>query len=83
MSVRNIGNEAQMFFAENQKLIDSAGRTYEADTMAVYDFNKSGMVDLNRGLNTTSIVPFKVPAGVQLFEVDDSAFSGGSRVKVS
>jgi Domain of unknown function (DUF4352)/Protein of unknown function (DUF2510) len=84
MTVRNIGNEAQTFFTQNQKLIDSAGRIYDADTAAVYDFNKSGMVDLNPGLSTESVVPFRVPEGVTItaVEVHDSAFSGGARVTV-
>jgi hypothetical protein len=84
MKVANIGNEAQTFFAQNQKLIDTAGRTYEPDTMMVYKYNQSAMVELNPGLNTTSIVPFHVAEGTQIaaVEVHDSAFSGGARIKV-
>jgi hypothetical protein len=82
MSVTNIGNEAQTFFPENQTLIDTAGREYECDTMAVYDFNKDGMIELNPGLKTVSVVPFKAAPGTAFsaVELHDSAFSGGARV---
>lgn len=86
MTVVNIGDRPQSFFPGNQKLIDTAGREYAADTMAVYQFNDRGMVlDLNPGMSLKSIVPFQVPPGVQIAEVrvHDSAFSGGATVKVS
>jgi Domain of unknown function (DUF4352)/Protein of unknown function (DUF2510) len=65
MKVTNIGNEAQTFFPQNQKLIDASGRTFEADTMAVYDFNKEGIIELNPGLGVEVAVPFKAPPGTQ------------------
>jgi hypothetical protein len=85
MNVRNIGDQAQAFFAQNQKLIDSSGRTYDADATAVYDFNQSGMVDLNPGLTASATVPFQVPNGEQFtfVEVHDSAFSGGVKVSLA
>jgi hypothetical protein len=84
MKVSNIGNEAQTFFAQNQKLVDTAGRTYDADTTSMITLNKSSMQDLNPGLSTSSIIPFQVPTGAQItaVEVHDSAFSGGARVTV-
>jgi hypothetical protein len=84
MNITNIGNEAQTFFPQNQKLIDVAGREYEVDSMAVYNFNKEGISDLNPGLTTKAIVPFKAAPGIQFsaVELHDSAFSGGARVSL-
>jgi len=86
MTARNIGDEAQTFFAGNQKLIDGSGRTYDSDSMGVYDFNQSAMIDLNPGMSTgTIVVPFKVGPGQHLafVEVHDSAFSGGAKVSLA
>ncbi|MBY0287492.1 MAG: DUF4352 domain-containing protein [Mycobacteriaceae bacterium] len=82
MQVTNIGNEAQTFFPQNQKLIDSAGREFECDTMAVYEFNDDGITELNPGLSTAILVPFQAPPNTAFsaVEVHDSAFSGGARV---
>lgn len=82
MQVTNIGDRAQTFFPQNQKLIDMQGREYEADTMAVYDFNDDGIIELNPGLSTEVVVPFQAPPGTQFsaIELHDSAFSGGVRV---
>ena len=84
MKVTNVGNEAQTFFPQNQKLIDVAGRTFDADTMAVYDFNTEGIVELNPGLGMEVAVPFKAPAGTQFsaVELHDSAFSAGVKVRI-
>jgi hypothetical protein len=85
MTVTNTGNEPQSFFANNQKLIDSAGREYAADAMAAISMNNDSMViDLNPGFNITVRVPFDVPPGTQLsaIELHDSAFSGGATVKL-
>jgi hypothetical protein len=81
MSVTNIGDKAQTFFPQNQKLIDTAGRTFEADTMAAYDFNKDGIIELNPGLGTQIVVPFKAPPGTQFtaVELHGSTLSGERR----
>jgi hypothetical protein len=85
--VRNIGDGAQTLFAQNQKLIDGEGSTYDADTMAVYDFNQQsgGTVDLNPGLTTDMTIPFRVAPGATLtfVELHDSAFSGGAKVSLA
>ncbi len=82
MQVTNIGDRAQTFFPQNQKLIDMQGREYDADTMAVYDFNDDGIIELNPGLSTEVVVPFQAPPGTEFsaIELHDSAFSGGVRV---
>ncbi len=55
MAVTNTGNEPQWFFAQNQKLIDTNGREYAADTMAAYAMNQDDAmtIDLNPGLAST------------------------------
>jgi Domain of unknown function (DUF4352) len=87
MTVTNTGNEPQSFFAQNQKLTDTNGREYAADTMAAYAMNQDDAmtIDLNPGFSINVKVPFDVPPGTQLdkIELHDSAFSGGATVKLS
>jgi hypothetical protein len=62
MTVNNIGNQSQEFFPENQKLIDTSGRQFEADSMAAMGMNRdSAMVSLNPGLRVALAIPFDVP----------------------
>jgi hypothetical protein len=85
MTVTNTGAEPQSFFAQNQKLIDTAGREYAADGMAAMSMNRDSMViDMNPGFSITVKVPFDVPPGTvpDKIEVHDSAFSGGATVDV-
>jgi len=86
MTVRNVGNEPQSFFVQNQKLIDTAGRQYAPDTTASYAMNSNTtmVIDMNPGFAITTKVPFDVPPGTQVSAVGmhDSAFSGGATVKV-
>lgn len=86
VAVRNIDNDPQAFIANNQKLIDSAGRIYSADAEAAVAINHAPMViNMNPGLNITVKVPFDVPAGTApaAIEVHDSVFSSGARVHVN
>jgi Domain of unknown function (DUF4352)/Protein of unknown function (DUF2510) len=87
MTVTNTGNEPQSFFAQNQKLTDTNGREYAADTMAAYAMNQDDAmtIDVNPGFCINVKVPFDVPPGTQLdkIELHDSAFSGGATVKLS
>jgi hypothetical protein len=86
MTVKNTGDEPRSYFAKNQKLIDTAGRQFAADTMADLSINKDSMVmDLNPGFELNVKVPFDVPVGTTpaVLEVHDSAFSGGAKIKLS
>jgi hypothetical protein len=86
ITVRNIDEEPQGFLACNQKLLDSAGHTYAADTAAAVAMNNGSMqIDMNPGANITLNVPFDVPPGTQptAIELHDSVFSGGARVRVN
>jgi hypothetical protein len=86
LKVRNVDDEPQGFLACNQKLIDSAGHTYAADTVAAVALNDDSMqIDMKPGENKTLNVPFDVPARTQpaAIELHDSVFSGGARVRVN
>ncbi len=86
MTVANVGDEPRSFFPGNQKLIDSAGREYAADTMAAAELNRESMLlDFNPGFKAAVAVPFDVPPGTQAAAVDlhDSAFSGGVEVRLA
>lgn len=91
MTVTNIGNQPQSFFVQNQKLFDSGGREFAADSMAALGINgdengdnTSMLTDMNPGFKVTVQVPFDVPPGTKpaTLELHDSAFSGGVKVKL-
>jgi hypothetical protein len=83
MSVANIGDQAQSYFGTNQKLIDTAGREYEANSTADMWMN-SGTGDINPGNSIQVRAAFDVPPGTQPseLEVHDSMFSGGAKVRL-
>lgn len=84
--VKNIGNEAQTMFGDNQTLIDSQRRKYSADTeAAIYDSEtKSIFEEINPGNELDGRIYFDVPKGVvpTKVELHDSAFSGGVTVRI-
>lgn len=81
IKVTNISDEAQSFFASNQKLTLGTA-TYEAS----YTWNGTDMEDVNPGLGFEAIVPFDVPESFPrdgtgaVLTLHDSAFSGGVEV---
>lgn len=86
MTVGNTGKEPQSFFVQNQKLIDTAGREFKADTMASYRINddSSMVLNLGPGFSIRARVPFDVPPGTvpARVELHDSAFSAGAVVTI-
>lgn len=82
MTVTNIGDEAQTFFATNQKLV-AAGREYEADGVVAM-WTDSSSVEINPGNSITAIASFDVPPGTvaQTISLHDSMFSGGVDVRL-
>ncbi|MGW4636160.1 DUF4352 domain-containing protein [Nocardia sp. NPDC004415] len=84
LTVTNIGNKAQSYWANNQKLIDDQGREFENDTMAGINVNEDTAMtsDINPGNSVQVVVVFDVPAGTTpaALELHDSAFSGGAKV---
>jgi hypothetical protein len=86
VTVRNTDDEPQSFMTDNQKLIDSAGRTYMADAMAAVRMNNDSMViDVRPGVKITMKVPFDVPTATlpAALELHDSVFTDGTRVRVN
>ncbi|WP_278263549.1 DUF4352 domain-containing protein [Nocardia sp. AG03] len=83
-TVTNIGNKAQSYWANNQKLIDDQGREFENDTMAGINVNEDSAMtsEINPGNSVQVVVVFDVPAGTTpaALELHDSAFSGGSKI---
>jgi hypothetical protein len=81
LSVANIGDEQRSFYGGNQKLIDTSGRQYSANSEAAMWMNP-GTGDINPGNSIQVRVAFDVPLGTQPaeFEVHDSMFSGGAKV---
>lgn len=80
LSVKNIGNEAQSYFANNQKLI-AGGKKFDA--ASIMGVNGDGG-SLNPGLGVDTVVSFDVPVGTtpDSIELHDSAFSGGATVNL-
>ncbi|MBN7355481.1 Mpr protein [Mycobacteroides abscessus subsp. abscessus] len=84
MTVTNIGDKPQTFFAENQKLI-AGGKTFSADsTASSYLVDDSLMTEINPGNKIDVQVAFDVPVGTEPDQVKlhDSAFSGGVAVNL-
>ncbi|KZS61098.1 hypothetical protein A4G27_16555 [Mycobacterium kansasii] len=83
MTVKNTGAQPQDFFSSNQKLYDTAGRQFAADSMAIS--TDSMVINLNPGFDLNVKVPFDVPTGTTIatIELHDSAFSDGAKVRLS
>lgn len=89
VTVKNIGDKAQLFDASSQKLHDSSKRTYDADSGASIYANTSGsptfLKNINPGNEVAGIVVFDVPSTVvpTQAELHDSPFSNGVKVRLS
>jgi hypothetical protein len=88
VSVKNIGDEAQLFAGSNQKAYDGRGAEYENDGSAEFyanDDNQTFLNDVNPGNKVTGKIVFDVPKGTKLttIELHDSFFSGGVKVALS
>lgn len=88
VTVRNIGDEAQIFDASSQKLIDAQGRQYDADSgaaaIALGDSN-AFLNTINPGNSVRGILLYDVPKAFTLKAIDlhDSPFSGGVTVALT
>jgi hypothetical protein len=80
MTVTNIGNHAQTFYATNQHL-KIGNNTYDANTMAAL-WTSSSNETINPGNSIQVVVSFDVPpgAGGGALQLHDSVFSGGTQV---
>ncbi|OAT70909.1 MULTISPECIES: DUF4352 domain-containing protein [Mycobacteroides] len=84
MTVTNISDKPQTFFAENQKLI-AGGKTFSADsTASMYLVDDALMTEINPGNKIDVKVAFDVPVGTEPDQVKlhDSAFSGGVTINL-
>lgn len=84
MSVKNIGDEAQMFNGSAQYAYDAKGHKFENDTKAeiMLEENSTFLEDINPGNKVTGTVIFDVPKKTKItkLELHDSMFSGGVEV---
>ncbi|MCG5431265.1 DUF4352 domain-containing protein [Mycobacterium sp. MYCO198283] len=87
VSVRNVGDEQQSYFGQNQKLFDAAGREYGVSSDADLYLNAGGnaLGEINPGNSIEVKMAFDVPPGTQPAELElhDSAFSGGVKVRLA
>ncbi len=82
VKVKNIGDEARTFDSGSQKLKDTRGREFSADTeaaIAMGDQSKAFLEDINPGNGVHGILVFDVPRDVHIasIELHDSPYSGG------
>jgi hypothetical protein len=86
LTVKNIGNEAQLLDASSQKALDAAGNEYSADSSAAMYLGDTNtfLNQLNPGSTVNGQIAYDVPVGTQLtkLELHDSPFSGGVTVNI-
>jgi hypothetical protein len=86
MKIENIGDEPQSMFADNQYAFDAKDRKFSADSAAsIYDDNSQVLwEEINPGNTVQGKVYFDIPKGAKLtrFELHDSMFSGGVKVRL-
>lgn len=84
LTVKNIGDEPQSMFADNQYAFDSKGRKYSANSMASMADESSQVLweEINPGNSVKGTVYFDMPKDAKLakLELHDSMFSGGVTV---
>jgi hypothetical protein len=88
VTVKNIGDEAQLFSGSSQKLIDSRNRKYDTDTGAAALGLKNSnafLNNINPGNTVNGILLFDVPKNfkIKAVELHDSIFSDGVTVALS
>jgi Domain of unknown function (DUF4352) len=88
ISVKNIGDEPQSFYAGDQHAFNAAGQTYDVDTEAAYyldDADDPFPSDINPGNAVSGIVIFDIPKTEKItkLELHDSSFSGGASVEIT
>jgi hypothetical protein len=88
VTVKNIGDEAQMFDGSSQKAFDAKGTRYSNDGTAELWANEGTstfLEEINPGNQVAGRLIFDVPKGTKLTKVElhDSAFSGGVTINLS
>ncbi|WP_063813100.1 DUF4352 domain-containing protein [Herbidospora daliensis] len=88
VTVKNIGTESQMFSDSSQKLVDTKGRQFDADSGAAalgLKNSNSFLNSINPGNSVKGILLFDVPRNITLTSVElhDSIFSEGVEVSLT
>jgi hypothetical protein len=88
LSVQNIGDRAQGFSPDNQKLFDTDGRSFETDASAQIALGDSDIPlwdNINPGNAVTVKLVYDMPQGAApaRIELHDSMFSGGVAVNLT
>lgn len=88
VTIKNIGNEKQTLYSQNQKAFDAQGREFTPDdTAMIYASTASSstwLQDINPGNSVSGAIIFDVPKDATLVtaELHDSTFSGGVKVSL-
>jgi archaellum component FlaG (FlaF/FlaG flagellin family) len=83
MTVTNVGDRTQSFFASNQKLFIGGNEFSPNGTAAMWIGSMS--VDINPGNSVQAVVSFDVPPGTSnggVLTVHDAIFSGGAKISL-
>lgn len=86
VSVKNIGNEAQLFSGSDQLVFNAAGQQYSNDSSAeiALEENDTFLEEINPGNTVEGRVVFDIPKDQKLVkaELHDSSFSNGVEVSL-
>ena len=85
LSVKNIKDSPQSFWASDQFVYNDKGQKYSSDTEASILLNDAGTIeDINPGNSITTVVVFDVPVDAKIIkaELHDSGLSGGVEVRL-
>lgn len=86
VTVKNIGDEAQLLADSAQKVRDAKGREFSADTTAAIYLKDNDVFlnEINPGNSVKGILVFDMPKDARpaTIELHDSAFSGGVTVRL-
>jgi uncharacterized protein (UPF0333 family) len=85
VTIRNVGNKVQSYFASNEKLIDSSGRQYSFDSTGDLWANKSPVLPMAPGGLASTKMVFDVPEGTQptQLELHQSLLSTGVKLNLA
>jgi hypothetical protein len=75
---------AQTFWDSNQYAYDARGQQFTADDNGIYLTGDKNATQLNPGVSITALVPFNIPSGdtITQLQLHDSEFSGGVTVQL-
>jgi hypothetical protein len=88
LTVKNVGNESQLFMASVQKLFDTAGQQYEADSGASVYLGEEGenyVEEIAPGKSLKTVAVFDIPVGVAIdrVELHESSSTRGADVSLA